>query len=563
MGAVYLARDLRFESVSRVCAVKEMINTATDPRHRQLAVANFEREANILASLNHPAIPKIFDYFTEDTRSYLVLEYVEGETLEDLLEQEGRPFPEHRVVEWAIQVCRVLDYLHTRTPPVVFRDIKPANIMVNPAGQVVLIDFGIAKVFSTEQRNTMIGTEGYSPPEQYRGMAEPRGDIYALGASMHHLLTGSDPRLEPPFTFHERPIRQYNPHVSPPVETAVSRALAYEPDDRYASIAEMAEALIEAAPGRSPRAYPVRGHSQLSMPQDVDPRWTFRCEDQVRSSPHVADGTLYIGSYDHNIYALRAEDGALVWKTPTEAGIASSPTTWEDRLFVGSEDQHIYGLYKPTGRVLWTHRTRDRIRSSPKVMYDHVFCGSDDGGLYVLSAQTGRQKWLFRAGAPIRSTPAFGENLVFIGSDDSYLYCLNMQDGTVAWKVRTGRRVTSSPRIRGDVVYFGSADGELYAASVGSGYVIWRFRTRGYVVASPCLGEGLVYVASTDGHLYAVSVTNGRQVWRYAAHNAVTSTPALADDALYFGDVHGTIHAVVDGTVFVGSTDHRVYALPA
>lgn len=586
MGAVYVAHDLRFESVARVCAVKEMINTAPDPRVRQVSIANFEREANILASLNHRAIPKVFDFFTESTRSYLVLEYVDGETLEDLLEQAGRPLSEDQVVDWALQVCNVLTYLHTLTPPVVFRDIKPANIMLDPEGHVVLIDFGIAKVFSTEQRNTMIGTEGYSPPEQYRGTAEPRGDIYALGASMHHLLTGSDPRLEPPFTFHERPVRELSPNVSPVLETIVTKALAYEPEERYSTAKEMADALLQVAPDSRRRARPGRRQASSSMPQDVVPRWSFLCEDQVRSSPHVTEGTVYIGSYDHNLYALRAEDGELVWKTPTEAGIASTPCAWQDRVFVGSEDHHIYAIYRPTGRILWSHRTYDRVRSSPQVMYNHVFCGSDDGGLHVLSAQSGRPKWVFRAGAAIRSTPAFSENMVFVGSEDAYLYCLHMQDGTVAWKVRTGRRVTSSPRVRGDVVYFGSADGDLYAASVGSGYTVWRMRTRGYVVSSPCLGEGTVYVGSTDGNLYAVNAATGRQVWRYAAQDAITSSPALAEDTIYFGDVRGAVHAVdassgkaiwtyhtggpvpsspavVDGVVYVGSTDQRVYALPA
>ncbi|MGD2207389.1 MAG: serine/threonine-protein kinase, partial [Anaerolineae bacterium] len=200
MGAVYRARDLRFSAVTKIVAVKEMSNIAPDPRLREIGIQNFEREANILASLSHPAIPKIFDYFTEGSRSYLILEFIEGQSLEKLLEERQQLLSQERIVDWALQVCDVLMYLHSHQPPVIFRDMKPGNLMLRSEGRIMVIDFGIAKVFEHGQRGTMIGTEGYSPPEQYRGVAEPRGDLYALGATLHHLLTGRDPRLEPPFT---------------------------------------------------------------------------------------------------------------------------------------------------------------------------------------------------------------------------------------------------------------------------------------------------------------------------------------------------------------------------
>jgi serine/threonine protein kinase len=214
MGAVYQAQDLRFTGTKRLCALKEMISTVRDRHTRRIAVQNFEREANLLAALNHPAIPKIYDYFTEDVRNYLVLEFVEGMDLEAVLSSVGAPLPVDRVADWAIQICVVLSYLHHQTPAIMFRDLKPSNIMIRSPNQIVLIDFGIARVFRTEQKGTMIGTEGYSPPEQYRGTAKPEGDIYALGATLHHLLSRRDPRLHPPFAFHEESIRTLNPDVS-------------------------------------------------------------------------------------------------------------------------------------------------------------------------------------------------------------------------------------------------------------------------------------------------------------------------------------------------------------
>ena len=209
MGSVYSARDLHFPKVVKLVAVKEMINQAPDPLVRATIVQNFEREANILVTLNHPAIPKIFDFFTYKDRSYLVEEYVSGRDLEAILKARTDFIPEDQIIGWAIELCDVLEFLHNHKPePIIFRDMKPSNIMINAHNRVVLVDFGIAKVFTTNQKGTMIGTEGYSPPEQYRGEATPLADIYALGATLHHALTMRDPRLEPPFTFNERPIKR-------------------------------------------------------------------------------------------------------------------------------------------------------------------------------------------------------------------------------------------------------------------------------------------------------------------------------------------------------------------
>ena len=233
MSVVYRGRDLRFKDVVRPCAIKEMFQSAPDSNTRLLNLKNFERELGLLATLAHPAIPKVYDFFEENGRFYLILELIPGTDLETALDQAGGPLPEERVARWSAQICDVLAYLHNRTPePIVFRDLKPSNVMVTPDERIVLIDFGIARNLNRgDRKGTMIGTEGYSPPEQYRGMAEPRGDLYALGATMHHLLTASDPRIETPFTFHERPLRQLNSAVSPELDAVVARALEYDAGD--------------------------------------------------------------------------------------------------------------------------------------------------------------------------------------------------------------------------------------------------------------------------------------------------------------------------------------------
>jgi len=590
MGAVYRARDLRFSAVTKIVAVKEMSNVAPDPRLRRLGIQNFEREANILASLSHPSIPKIFDYFSEGNRSYLILEFIEGQALDDLLEERRQPYGQEEVVDWALQVCDVLAYLHSQKPPVIFRDMKPGNLMLRHDGRIMVIDFGIAKVFEHGQRGTMIGTEGYSPPEQYRGVAEPRGDLYALGATMHHLLTARDPRLEPPFTFHERPIRLFNPGVSPEVEAVIMKALAYDVQDRFASAVEMAQALGNALPRRRPvttslGTVGLAGATSL-MPQEVTPKWTFTCEDEVRSSPRIADGVLYIGCYDNNLYALDARDGSFRWKFPTDGGIASTPCIYEEMVLIGSEDGALYAISRRSGRKVWSCATAGCVRSSPRVEFDHVFFGSDDACLYAVNVQSGRVVWKFQSAGPIRSTPCIANEMVYFGSDDGYIYALDMRSGEVKWKYCTHRRVTSSPAVEDHLLYIGSADGHLYGLHARSGWPVWRFRTGGYVLSSPAVEGDRVYVGSVDGCLYAVDAASGRQRWKYDAGGAVTSSPTVANGVVYVGSNDGALHAVeaqqgrglwryvtggpvpsspivVDGIVYVGSLDHRVYALPA
>ena len=160
MGSVYRARDLHFPNVLKLVAVKEMINQARDPLVRQTIVQNFEREANLLVTLNHPSIPKIYDYFTHEERSYLVEEYVHGKDLEEILNESQGFFPEEQVISWAIALCDVLSYLHGHKPePIIFRDMKPSNVMINHNNEIILDDFGIAQVFKSGQKGTMIGTQ--------------------------------------------------------------------------------------------------------------------------------------------------------------------------------------------------------------------------------------------------------------------------------------------------------------------------------------------------------------------------------------------------------------------
>lgn len=251
MGAVYLATDKNLGGVLR--AVKEMVQSYIEDEQQEKAVNDFKRESLLLTSLEHPAIPTIFDYFFDDkeARFYLVMKYISGGDLAARLRSapEGR-IDEVSVTDWAIQVTDVLDYLHNRQPPIVYRDLKPSNIMIDGnTGKLMLIDFGIARwVNSKEEKGvTAVGTMGYAPPELFSGNVEPRSDIYSLGSTMFHLLTGADPQSNPLliFDFNKNPKpRQINSQLSDQMEQILMRAVEYNSTQRFNSALEMKQELI-------------------------------------------------------------------------------------------------------------------------------------------------------------------------------------------------------------------------------------------------------------------------------------------------------------------------------
>jgi serine/threonine-protein kinase len=203
MGSVYLAEDLRLEG--RKCAVKAV---RIDPTIEQAIIAElqhqFSREASVLARLDHPNLPKVSDYFTEDELDYLVMDYVSGKNLKELMDEArraGRHLTEVEVLTWARQLCDALEYMHTQDPPVLHRDIKPSNIKLAPSGLIKLVDFGLVKLLSKDTSQTITvlqgrGTAAYTPLEQYGeddSHTDTRSDIYSLGATLYHLLTNTPP----------------------------------------------------------------------------------------------------------------------------------------------------------------------------------------------------------------------------------------------------------------------------------------------------------------------------------------------------------------------------------
>jgi len=256
MGAVYRAADLRLEG--RICAIKE-VSPDPDASPEALAQAQeqFRREAFTLARLDHPNLPKVSDTFTTDQREYLVMDFVGGRDLRQLMEEErrlGKFLNERVVLRWAGQLCDALKYLHCQDPPVLHRDIKPANIKLTPGGLIKLVDFGLVKLLATDDARTITvlqgrGTVAYTPLEQYggdTGHTDVRSDIYSLGATLYHLLTNQPPadakrRFLNPDAL--APPRAINSHVSPATERAILAAIAMHPSQRPATVAALRESL--------------------------------------------------------------------------------------------------------------------------------------------------------------------------------------------------------------------------------------------------------------------------------------------------------------------------------
>ena len=239
MSKVYLAMDRR---LNKQWAIKEVTKNDRD-RNNVHVVQSAMAEANMLKRLDHPSLPRIVDIIEDSQKIYVVMDYVEGESLDKVLNLYGAQSQE-QVIDWAKQLCGVLNYLHSSNPPIIYRDMKPANVVLQPSGNIKLLDFGIAREYKDQkiEDTVSLGTKGYAAPEQFggKGQTDVRTDIYCLGVTLYHLVTGRNP-CEPPYELY--PIRQWNPNLSGGFERIIQKCTQLNPVDRYQSCAELIYAL--------------------------------------------------------------------------------------------------------------------------------------------------------------------------------------------------------------------------------------------------------------------------------------------------------------------------------
>lgn len=232
MSVVYLAMDTH---LNKQWAIKE-IRKKGNGKNDEIVVNSLLAEANLMKRLDHPALPRIVDIIDNGKTIFVVMDYIEGESLDKVLKEYG-VVPEELVISWAMELCDALSYLHSQKPPIIYRDMKPANVMLKPEGNIKIIDFGIAREYKEQSLadTTVLGTKGYAPPEQYSGQTDARSDIFALGMTMHHLLTGIDPRSGEAYA----PVRMWNPDLSEGIELIIDKCVQPAQENRYQNCADL------------------------------------------------------------------------------------------------------------------------------------------------------------------------------------------------------------------------------------------------------------------------------------------------------------------------------------
>src|SRR6266571_3172935 len=264
------------------------------------------------------------------------------------------------------------------------------------------------------------------------------------------------------------------------------------------------------------------------------------------SSPAVANGMVYIGSFDHKVYAFDAATGRRVWATPTQDTIYSSPAVANGVVYIGSSDHKMYALNASSGHVIWTFPTGSNINSSPAVVDGVVYFGSYDHKMYAIDAASGKLMWAVPVAGGIFDSPAVDNGIVYIGTkENSTLYAMNMSTGKINWMMPTGDYINSSPAIAYGTVYVGAKDGKLYAFDAFSGKEKWTaINIPGAEIASsPTIANGVVYAGSWNRHFYAIDAYNGNILWYTVTGDAIESSPT-----------------VLNGVVYFGSRDHKLYA---
>jgi serine/threonine-protein kinase len=355
MGAVYLAKDRNLGDAPR--AVKEMVESHLDANQHEKAIGDFKRESLLLTSLEHPCIPTIYDYFYDEGlgRFYLVMKYISGGDLASRMRAAiGGRIDEKTVTDWGMQVADVLDYLHSRPKPIIYRDLKPANLMIDGnTGRVMLIDFGIARWVSQQQEKgvTAVGTMGYAPPELFSGRVQPASDVYSLGATMFHLLTGSDPQDNPllifDFTKNPRP-RQIAPSISSEMEQILMKSVEYRPEDRFRTAGEMRNELAihleKLLSGRVSYGMPV----QAAVGPDTVQTQTVYCGF---CGGRIAADDVFCAHCGARQPLAAIGSSALVHTARPTAKLVVSGTTELDASFILQKESNLLGRTDPHSNI--------------------------------------------------------------------------------------------------------------------------------------------------------------------------------------------------------------------
>ncbi len=628
MGNVYQAIDTQFAGGGVRCAIKQTLTLAHTPPtiEEQARIRALIEEHNIMSKLDHAFIPKIWNFFEWNNQHYLVMDYIEGVTLNDLLtrqkEQNGQGFDEEKVINWALRICEYYEYLHGQNPPVIYRDCKPDNLILSPEGQLILIDFGIARHLVFEaMRMTGIGTHGYAAPETYLGNSDQRSDIFSLGALMFALLTTIDPGQVSRFEWDKHTPKSYCSTLTENIDRIISKCLKHDVAARWQSARQLHDELEAHRHNliRMSRSHlsgelkmrdPIPGTSRVFGPGLVDllphtqpgphltqglvdiletparaPEivWEFPVKGAVRSSPVARDGSIYFGCDDKHLYAFDLETGKQQGAFSASGRIFGDPIVTNSSVIFGADDGCVYAVDRSLKRKIWSYHTGKPIVSSPTVINDLVVIGNDAGLVFALPLTGGEPKWNFPTFGHICGSLATIGRMVIFGSHDQRIYALDGK-GVRQWWYNTRGKVDAAPVALRDMVIVGGLDRSVYAFDLESGAPVWRRQLDHEVLTSAAISDRCVYVGSAGGHMTCLDSRNGEVKWRYNVRNQITTDLVVQQGRVYFGCADGGVYcldlrekrvlwrhqarsavvtrpALWNDLVIVGSFDRSVYAL--
>lgn len=565
-GTVYKVQDRDLNN--RLLAAKKLNLDTIAPRDQQNAINSFKQEASMLADLTHANLPRIYEYFVDNNDYYLVMDFIEGETLEKLLEKLGQtPLAVSAVLRIGIQLATVLDYLHTRTPPIIFRDLKPSNIMFTPDKRIYLIDFGIARHFKFGQaKDTLVlGTPGYAPPEQYGNTQTTiKSDIYSLGAVIHHMLTGDDPAASP---FNFAPLTGKLPALQRLLECMLAR----DPQQRT-SAAKVKQELqqilqdlpqpVKASKTQAKSAAPTasKARSAPSVSKSVPPK-----PQTPPPQPRVQGELCY--NYTHDSQKINAlawspdgkslaaageePDQISIWPVLTQQAVSTykvharriqalawSPTR---RLLVSGGNDSVARVWRPgssvyqeyTGHTHWIQA----LAWSPDGQL--IASGSADAQVHLWAAATGQQKLVYRGHNSDILALAFAPDGTRIASAD--------ERGTIqVWEVASGKLLTTYTGHRkavstlawspdGRQIVSGSLDWTLQIWEANSGQQITAYAKHSRLVTAVAWSAANGRIASTgkDQSVQIWQPQTGDTLYTYRGHTSKVNTLAWSPDGNY------------------------------
>lgn len=461
-GAVYEAEDTLFNNLH--VAVKEMSQSGLTAQETSIAADDFKREAKLLASLNHQSLPRIYDYFSETGRWYLVMDFINGETLEDYLDEaKGGYLPLGEVIDIGIQLCDVLDYLHNSQPPIIFRDLKPANVIRTPVGKLYLIDFGIARLFKAGQYKdtTALGSHGYAAPEQFGKATTTQSDIYSLGALLHQLLTGNDPTSNTPTLFDFPPLKLPGQPTHPKLKTIITQMLEKDASKRPVSMTEVKQELqrVIAGQDRLPGGSASSKGNQIVLSMQA-PGISINTSRQPAASTPPPGTTLHIykghssevaavawsfdgiciasGGNDKTVQVWDAATGKLIRTYSNHMSFVRAVAWSSDskRIASGGNDKTVQVWDLITGKSIFTYYGHSHcvraVAWSPDGKY--IASGGDDNTIQVWDSLTGKRLAAYRGHTD--------SVLALAWSPDSTRITSASDDNTVQlWKATSGEPI--------------------------------------------------------------------------------------------------------------------------